>query len=161
MSGRRGYFLLFEVGTLAFALLVGNFLHAVDERKAESLPSTLPARNSAKTKLSDPQLQKRGRRLITELRELQTRYDKAGQDATHFKTLSADLDREFKKKSYHEALVVEHELVARLARQRQKQDKHDLVMITAYSVLRQGSAVGANPYSAVATYIERMLNQMR
>jgi hypothetical protein len=152
--------LLFEVGTLALALLVGISLYSADERKEESRPSTLPARDSTKTKPSDPKLKKRGRRLITELRELQTRFDKAGQNAKSFETSWAALDREFKKKFYNEAVVVERELVARLGRQRQKQDKHDLINITAYSVLRHGSAVGANPFSAVATYLERMLNQI-
>ena len=136
--GRRGYF-LFEVGTLALALLVGTFLCLADERKSDSLPSTLPARDSAKIKLSDSQLKKRGRSLITELRKLHTRYDKAGKDATRFETSWAALDREFKKKFYNEALVVERELVARLGRQRLKQDKHDLVIITAYSVLRRAA----------------------
>ena len=165
MSSRRGYFLLFEVGT--FALLVGIFLYVADNRKAV-LPSTLPAQNSAataaltkeQTKLSDPQLKKRGRKLITELRKLHTRYDKAGKDATRFETLWEALDREFKQKFYDEAVVVEGELVARLRRQGQKKLDEDGVIITAYGVLRSGRSVGADPYSAVATYIERMLNQI-
>ena len=36
----------------------------------------------------------------------------------------------------------------------------DGVIITAYAVLRTGRSIGADPYSAVATYIERMLNQI-
>jgi hypothetical protein len=171
-SDRRGYFLLFEVGTLALALLVGIFLYVAEERKSESprpVPSTSPARDFAATarltkqqiKLSDPQLKKRGRTLITELRKLQTRYDEAGKDANSFETSWAALDREFRQRFYNEALVMEGELVARLRRHGQKQHQDDLVTITACSVLRMGSSVGADPYSAVATYIERMLNQMR
>jgi hypothetical protein len=153
--------LLFEIVTLALGLLVGISLYiAAEERKAESLPSTLPTRHSAKTKLSDPELKKRGRSLIADLRELQTKYDKAGKDAKSFEKSWAALEREFKKKFYNEALVVEGELVARLRPRGTKLDEHDLDIVTAHYVLRSGKAVGANPYAAVATCIERMLDQI-